>query len=218
MILALTVIIMAAVAYSQYRNGLFGSCATLVMVLLSGLVAFNLWEPVADGLDRSLQGSMLSGCEDMIALSAIFGAVLFGLRFAVNKLCPEMIAEHGTLQHFGGAGVGLITGYFLAGFLVCALETLPLDERFLDFEPRTGAELRAANEAGWRLFFPPDRVWLAMMNHAGAAPLRWKEDASTFDAEGTFELRYRRYRRTTESRGPLPYWGEFDAELGRRSK
>ena len=34
----------------------------------------------------------------------------------------------------------------------------------------------------------------------------------------TFELRYQRYRRNTDSRGPLPYYGEFDKELYGRLK
>jgi hypothetical protein len=221
MILTATLIIMLAVAYSQYRNGLFGSCAMLVMVLLSGLVAFNLWEPVADTLDASLQNGILTGCEDMIALALLFGGALFGLRVAVNFLCPEMIAENGKLQHFGGAAVGLVTGYLVAGFLICAMETLPLDVRFLDFEPRE------AGEPGWRGFLPSDRVWLASMRHAGAFPLAWKEDDgesigadryATFDRHGTFELRYLRYRRWSDSRGPMPYVGEFDAEMGKRKK
>jgi uncharacterized membrane protein required for colicin V production len=223
MILTATLIIMLAVAYAQYRNGLFGSCAMLVMVLLSGLVAFNLWEPVADTLDASLQNGMLSGCEDMIALAILFGGALFGLRVAVNYLCPEMIAENGKLQHFGGAAVGLLTGYLVAGFLICAMQTLPLDVNFLDFEPRQASE----SEPPWRTYYPSDRVWLALMRHAGAFPLGWKEDESesggydryaTFDRHGTFELRYLRYRRTTEARGPMPYFGEFDPELGRRKK
>ena len=175
---------MIAVAYSQYRNGLFGSCAMLVMVFLSGLIAFGFWEPMADKLEPAVQNGMLGGCEDLIALAVLFGGALFGLRLAVNYLCPEMIAEHGHLQHFGAAGVGLVTGYFVAGFLICAMQTLPLDERFMDFTPRED------NEPSWRSLYPSDRIWLALMNHAGSAPLRWKEEFTTFDAEGTFELRY----------------------------
>ena len=121
----------------------------------------------------------------------------------------------GTLQHFGGAAVGAVTGYLVAGFLICMVETLPLDQNFLDFEPRT------AGESSLRSVFPPDRVWLALMNQASKAGFRWKEDRDdpeggpAFDRDGTFELRYARYRRTTETRPAMPYFGEFDRELGR---
>lgn len=220
MLIAATIAVMLAVAYAQYRNGLFTSIYLLMAVLVSGLVAFGFWEPMADAVDQSLQRSLsaVRGCEDFIVLSILFGACLFGFRLAHQKLAPEMIDEHGALQHFGAAAVGLMTGYFVAGFLVCAMQTLPLDEKFLDFEPRT------ANEGGLRSLFPPDRVWLALMRNASAAPLGWKEDKNevgstvVFDREGTFELRYLRYRRAPENKSPLPYSGEFDRELGKRKK
>ena len=64
-----------------------------------------------------------------------------------------------------------------------------------------------------------------MMRHAGASPFRWRDDpnsdppgALTFDQAGTFELRYLRHRRSSETQGPIPYSGEFDRELGRMKK
>jgi uncharacterized membrane protein required for colicin V production len=214
-----TILIMLAGAWTQYRNGLFSSIAMLVMVFISGLIAFNFWEPIADFLDPTFQNNALAGAEDMIALVVLFSLSLFLLRLAISYLNPDMIDEHGTLQYVGAAAVGLVTGYFVAGFLVCTMQTLPLDERFMDFEPRV------PSEPGYRSVLPPDRVWLTMMRHAGAAPLSWKVDDpdafqredrfATFDRDGTFELRYLRYRRNTESREKMPYLGEFDRELGR---
>src|SRR5438309_2192925 len=170
MIQIFALVLMLVVAYTQYRNGLFGACAMLIMVFLSGLVAFNFWEPVADTLDASFQNTVMAGCEDMISLAFLFGVTLFALRLAVNYLCPDMIAEHGAVQHFGAAGVGLITGYFLAGFLICAMQTLPLDVHFMDFDPRE------AGESPLRSLYPSDRIWLSLMRHAGAMPFVWIKD------------------------------------------
>jgi uncharacterized membrane protein required for colicin V production len=218
-----TLLIMLATAYAQYRNGLFSSFAMLFMVLLSGLVAFGFWEPLADMLDPVFQFNALSGCEDMIVMVLLFAATLFALRLAMTYLNTEMIDEHGHLQHLGAAAVGLVTGYFLAGFLICATQTLPLDVNYFDFEPR-----ETILEPGYRAFFPSDRVWLSMMQQASAGAFSAKEEHpekekavdryATFDREGTFELRYMRYRRTTEGRPALPYFGELDRELGRKSR
>lgn len=233
LLLIATLLIMLATAYAQYRNGLFSSFAMLMMVLISGLAAFGFWEPLADTLDPVFQNNALAGCEDMIVMVLLFAVTLFTLRLITTYLNTEMIDEHGHLQHLGASVVGLVTGYFLAGFLICALETLPLDEKFLDFEPRgvdsTGNLSREPMEAGWRFFYPPDRVWLSMMRHESAGSFSWKEepnakgDASvdryvTFDREGTFELRYLRYRRTTETRPAMPYFGELDLELGKKKQ
>jgi uncharacterized membrane protein required for colicin V production len=216
MLLVAVLLVMLACGYSQYRNGLFSSCAMLIMVFLAGVTAFGFFEPIADILEPYFQGSALSGAEDMLALTALFAVTLFALRFLSNFLNPEMIEHQGALQHFGAAGVGLITGYFVAGFLLCAVQTLPLDERFMGFEPRS------PGEPAHRMLYPGDRVWLAMMRHAGASPLAWQDEQSptsdasvdryfTFDRNATFELRYTRYRRANQ-----PYFGDFDREVRKR--
>jgi hypothetical protein len=146
---------------------------------------------------------------------------LFLLRLLTNQIAPELIEQHGHLQYLGAAGVGLITGYLVAGFLTCALQTLPVDEQFMGFAPRS------PTESALRSILPPDRVWLAMMRHAGAYPFSWKEDPQsdgttavdrwqTFDRNATFELRYLRYRRWGENRPVLPYAGEFDRDIGKQ--
>jgi hypothetical protein len=88
--------------------------------------------------------------------------------------------------------VGLLTGYLTAGFLVCVLQTLPWQRNFLGFD-----ESVERNEPGLRRYLPPDRVWLGMMHHAGLGPFA-QSDATTFDPDATFALRYARLRRFRE--------------------
>lgn len=219
-LIVFTLVLMAATAYTQFRNGLFSSVAMLIKVLIAGLFAFGFWEPIADFLDPVFQNNALAGSEDLISLITLFSLILFVLRLLENYLAPDLIDEHGVLQYFGGAGVGVITGYLVAGFLICAMQTLPLEDNFLGFEPRS------ISEPAYRGYFPPDRVWLATMRHAGAVPFSWKAEERpagdslmdryvTFDRDATFELRYRRYRRGMDGRLPVSYLGEFDRELGR---
>jgi hypothetical protein len=223
MLFAVSVVIILIVAWTQYRNGLASAVFMLMAVLLAGLVAFDLWEPLADFLEPVLAQTAVKGCEDMLALTFIFGVVLLILRVAVfNYLAPNLIDQHGMLQFLGAGAVGLLTGYFVTGFLIAAMQTLPLDERFLDMS------LPSDTPTPWRSWMPPDRLWLAMMRQASAYALSGKEENpqgettydrySTFDKHGTFELRYQRYRRNTDTRGPMPYYGEFDKELYGRVK
>jgi uncharacterized membrane protein required for colicin V production len=214
-LMIITLLIMLACGVSQYRNGLFTSFVMLITVFLSGLVAFGFWEPCADLLEPYLQGSGMAGTEDLLCLLTLFCATLLVLRVATNYVGPELIEQNGIVQFFGAGAVGLVTGYFLAGFLLCCVQTLPFDEQFMGFEPRS------TSEPPYRSICPPDRVWLTMMRHAGAGPYSWKEepvpgDTSleryvVFDRNATFELRYHRYRR-----GQMPYFGEFDREIGRK--
>jgi hypothetical protein len=218
MITVFTIVIILIVGYAQLREGLFTACTVLVNVVLAGLVAFGLFEPFAAWLEPNLSGNFLANTEDFLALILLFCVAFVLLRSLTNYLAPEMIAFDGNVQ-FGGAAIGLLSGYLLAGFLICAMETLPLHENFLDFQPRQ------TGDTGPRSVFPPDRVWLALMRHAGAHALSWEESDSgaesdydrfnTFDKNASFEVRYLRYRRHNDSRGPAEYKHEFDRELGR---
>ncbi len=220
MLNVITVLIMLACGYALHRNGLFSSIVMVIMIMLAGLFAFNFWEPIANVLDPSFQGSFMAGTEDLLVLTALFCLSLGIMRWCTNTLAPVMIEYHGYVQLIGAGIVGMFAGYLTAGFLLCAVQTLPLDERFLGYEPRT------PQESGLRRLMPPDRVWLALMRHAGAYPLASLEDEPdkdtpyerfrTFDRAGSYELRYRRHRRHSEAREPLPYGGEFDREVHRR--
>lgn len=220
MLIILSLIVVLIVAGSQYRNGIFTSATMLIQVLLAGLIAFGLWEPIADELDAFFQDGHMAGYEDCLVLAGLFAIALFGLRQVTNRINTEPLDFNPMAQQIGGPVIGLVTGYFVSGFLICVLQTLPLDEDFLGFTPRR------ADEPSLRSYIPGDRVWLALMRRAGAYPFAWSEENpdgetlfdryATFDRGGTFELRCLRYRRHTERRGPMQYQGEFEKDLGRK--
>jgi uncharacterized membrane protein required for colicin V production len=220
MLVLLSLIVVLIVAGSQYRNGIFTSATMLIQVLLAGVVAFGFWEPIADELDAYWQEGRLAGYEDCLVLTGLFAIALLVMRQVTNRINTEPLDFNPIAQQIGGPAIGLVTGYLVSGFLICVLQTLPLDEDFLGFAPRR------ADEPHLRSYIPGDRVWLAMMRRAGAYPLAWSEENpdadalfdryATFDRGGTFEMRYLRYRRHTERRGPMQYQGEFEKDLGRK--
>jgi uncharacterized membrane protein required for colicin V production len=210
----ITLAITLAVAYAYLREGVFTATIMFWNVFLSGLVAFNYWEPLADYLGPQISGTFLKGYEDAIALFGIFTLTLGILRMATNYLAPTMMQFPLSLHRAGGFVAGLLTGYLLAGFLFCVLQTLPWSKTFMFFDP----SYQTVSEPGMRRFLPPDRVWLATMYRAGAFTFANREEAGrrsgpfydrykTFDKTGSFELRYERYRRY----GPS---GEADSYTG----
>jgi hypothetical protein len=205
---ALTVVIMAVVAYAFWREGPLTGFAMCFNVLVAGLLAFNFFEPVADLLEPILAGTFLEGIEDALAMMLIFLPVLMLLRLAANSAAPTHM-EYPPILYRGGAVVfGLVTGYLLSGFLVCVLQTLPLPQNFLTFEDyEPGKPLRKV--------LPPDLVWLAMMHRLSGASLTRGLDPDTdqpirFDRNGSFELRYSRYRRWGEDGTARQYRGEIE--------
>jgi uncharacterized membrane protein required for colicin V production len=199
----LTILIMLIVAFAYWREGLLTAFCMCVNVMLAGLVAFDFWEPLADLIDPMIAGTILSGYEDATCLFLLFVPTLLFLRWATNQLAARIPDFHPVLQQIGGAVLGLATGYLLAGFLVCWMQTLPWHERFMDFNPDYDPNEASAPV---RRVFPPDRVWLALMHRLSSDRLDFGGDP--FDRNGSFELRYARYRRYGDSRDALPYKGE----------
>lgn len=199
MLTFLTIAIMLAVAYAFFVQGLLTAICMMVNVFLAGLVAFNFWEPIADSLRTSFSGSPVDGYEDWLCMIGLFIVTLLTLRVVTNLIAPSEPEIRPALQQVTAALCGLVTGYLTAGFLVCALQTLPIAEDFMGFS----AKIDAAG--GMRRFLPPDRVWLALMQRGSMGSL---DNGETFDPRGYFEQGYERHRRFGENRDPLRYGHE----------
>ena len=191
MLVFLTLVIMLGVSYAYFREGLLTACCMFVNVLLSGLIAFGLFEPLADALDPMLAGTFLEGFEDCFSLVFLFSVSLGLLRAVTNNLAYTTLDFPPALMQGGSIFFGALTGYLVSGFLLCSFQTLPLPEHFMSFQFRLDPE---SPTRAVRRLMPPDRVWLALMHRAGLGPLSWG-DGPTFDPYGNFELRYARYRR-----------------------
>lgn len=192
MIILFTVAVIGAVAYASSREGLLTAITTLINVVLAGLLAFNFYEPLANELESMVRGSLLAGFEDGIVLFGLFAGILGLLRVVTNNLANTELELPALFNQISSVAVAAVTGYLVAGFLVCLLQTLPWGENFLGFEYQVDPSAPKI-----RSFLPPDRVWLGMMNRAGLGPLS-QESSTTFDPEGTFELRYGKLRRFKE--------------------
>jgi len=191
----LTVLIMLVVAYAFWRRGVLPALVMALNVFLAGLVAFNFFEVVATELDPMLADSFLHGYEDSLCLIVLFCVMLAFLRWAANALIHTTIEYHPVLQQGGAVLFGLMTGYLVAGFLLCVAQTLPFEEHFLHFEAHIDTHAPGAKA---RRILPPDRVWLALMHRASETALSW--DNTLFDPDGSFELRYSRERRTSDEK------------------
>ena len=220
LLIIVSLLIMLGVGYAYLREGLFTAFTMCCNVIISGLVAFNYWEPLADMLDSSFSSSFLHGYEDVLCLLALFCVTLAALRTVTNVLGNMELSLPPGIHRGGGVVFGVLTGYLATGFLVCAFQTMPWHKNFMFFDPSydSGSTLRRV--------LPPDRVWLALMFRAGAYSFSNNEEFSakeqdpslydkfyTFDKYGTFEYRYARYRRYSDKGEPDAYQRELDAEL-----
>jgi hypothetical protein len=193
MVTVFAVLIMVAIAYSQIREGILTAATTLVNIVLAGLVTFMFFEPLAEELGKMMAGSAFDQMEDAIAMFTVFAGVLGLLRLVTNNLANQDLEMPALPQQIGTVIIGLVAGYFLSGFLVVMVSTLPVQENFLGYEAAV-----QDGEPALRRYLPPDRVWLALMQHAGKPP-GLGFGGQTFDPEGTFPLRYAKKRRIKEA-------------------
>jgi hypothetical protein len=193
---------MLAGAALEWRQGLFRAALQFVNVLLCGLLTFNFWEPLAHSLG-SLSPSM-DPYADALWLATLFVLFFVVLRLATLLLAPTVVAFPPLVQRLGACVFGALTGYLLAGFLICMLQTLPLPERFFGYDPGTGMGMHG-----------PDRVWLALTHRASGVVFdRPGDDERWFDADASFVHRHARYRRFREGRSePFRNQGEYPERL-----
>jgi hypothetical protein len=199
MLAAFTVVVTLAVGYAFSLQGVLTSFAMLVNVFLAGVVAFNFFEPLAAQLP--VQDTFADGYQDWICLIGLFVITLIVLRVVTNLIAvnePEVLP---IASQIGSVLCGLVTGYLVSGFIICAMQTLPIQEDFLGFSSKVEQYGGVA-----RRFLPSDRVWLAMMHRASVGPLATEGDG--FDPRGYFELGFQRHRRYNSRGETIRYHGE----------
>lgn len=191
MYIIVVLLIVGVVVYAHFQEGILTALGMAFNVLFAGLLAFSFFEPVADELAKWFDGTLLEGFEDGLALSGVFAAVFAALKAGVNNVADSELELHPLFQQLASILVAAVAGYFLAGFLLCMLATLPVGQKILGYDPTAipDGETTLAN------YFPPDRLWLATMNRLGRQNLSWGPEAVTFDPDGTFSLRYKHLRR-----------------------
>ncbi|MBI5761015.1 MAG: CvpA family protein [Planctomycetales bacterium] len=158
-VLCLTIV---GVTWCVAGEGAWGAGLTCLCVLFAGVLAMNFFEPVANWLGGvSLIGEMFA---DVIALTGLFAAFVFGLRWATDNLAPTSIDIDGRIYQVTRWGFALATGYLTVAILLTALHTTPLPRTFIGFSPERKNLLDMD---------APDRWWLGFNQYLSESIL-WR--------------------------------------------
>lgn len=148
---AILIIVWAVVTWCVAGEGAFGAALNCLIIVISGLLAMNLYEPAA-GIGQSIMGSAEWAYRwDVIALAGLFAAFVFGLRILSEKMTPLYFQIDSPGEGVGRWVFGALAGYVTMAFLLTALHTAPLPRNFIGFTPER------ANLFG---VVAPDRQWL----------------------------------------------------------
>lgn len=127
----------------------------LVIVILSGLLAMNFFEPLAAFLETNVGGAW-GPRFDIIALLGLFIALVFGLRTMMESLIPTFIQVHPVAYEAVRWTCGAATGYVTMAILLTSLHTAPLPREFLGFR---------AERDNFLMLTAPDRQWLGFTQY-----------------------------------------------------
>lgn len=147
----------AIVTWCVSGEGAFGAAVNCLVIVLSGLLAMNFFEPCAAFAQRNLAGTGEWAYRwDVIMLVGLFIVLVLGLRTLFEKLSPRFIETSGLAHEIGRWSFGLIGGYATMAFLLTALHTAPLPRNFMEFRPERA-----------NLFdvVAPDRQWLGFTQY-----------------------------------------------------
>ncbi|MBL8850087.1 MAG: CvpA family protein, partial [Planctomycetaceae bacterium] len=166
--------VLAAVTWCVASDGTWGAATVFLSTFLAGLIAMNVFEPLAATLEASAPGG--AAYWDIVALLGVFTALVFGFRAAGEYLMPTYVDVHGALHNSLRWILSFATGYVVVAVLMTSLHTAPLPRSFLGFNPGPAS----------KTFFGigPDIQWLALNQYVSERGLRGSGpvfDAVTFE-------------------------------------
>ncbi|HSG70769.1 MAG TPA: CvpA family protein, partial [Planctomycetaceae bacterium] len=171
----LLVVILGVVTWCVASEGLVGATQLCVIVILSGLLAMNFFEPLAGVLEAALPASA-GKWADLVALLGLFGGLTFLLRMLAERIAPGFPDAPQLLYEAGRWSIALLTGYIAMAIVCTAVHTAPVSRNFWGFTPER------ANLFG---VMAPDRQWLGFTQYVSEKSLSKWGTPNIFDGPKT---------------------------------
>ena len=191
----LTLVLVGATAYGFMRQGIVFGAASSFSTVFAGMIAFQLWPTIAPEVGSLVADSFMKGWEDAIAMIVVFTLAFACAFMGVLVLAKSEFGFSAKVDQIGSIFFGGLTAYLVSGFLLCAIQTLPLKEHFLGF---TYDENGIAGRS-----LPADQVWLKLMNRTHRGAFSSGDDHSQLLQEFSKTCAHER-RRPKSSNEPAP--------------
>jgi hypothetical protein len=149
------------VAYAWMVRGMFSSMLHMLCVLVSGAIAFAVWEPLAVMLINASPErgffSFLEGIAFGVALIVPFTVSVLLLRAGTDKLISGNIRNSTVVDYAGGGVCGVVTAVISAGILVLGVGNMRLKTDFAGYQPLWYSTDRAAGSGS---LVKADSLWV----------------------------------------------------------
>ena len=154
------------------REGLWNNLVNLVAIVLAGLAAFGLHQPLVVMADEASGGS-LTYLLDFPILWFTFAIVVGLLRQVANLVSKHRVAFPEGVDNGAGAGVGFLAAYALAAFAMATFHAAPLGRDMMGGAMDYGDTVKetASGLADASGLTRPDVAWLRLCD-AALSPTR----------------------------------------------
>ena len=128
-LVAIMLILVVGVALFQVTQGVFSALIMMMLTIISALVAFGYYLPMAEYLLYGRQPAHAQGA----SLIALFVITMIALRIAADKFIAGNVVMNVWANRIGAGAAGLVTGVILVGVLGAGIQLLPVGENFFGF-------------------------------------------------------------------------------------
>ncbi len=126
----LATILVAAIAFYQVVQGLFGALIMAFLCIVSLTVSFNFYEPLAEAIHK-----YIPLYAEPAALLGLFVISLIILRVLTDRYLGRNVVTGVWTNRIGGGLLGLVTGMIMVGVLTVAIQMLPFGPSVLGYRP-----------------------------------------------------------------------------------
>jgi hypothetical protein len=169
------ILIIAAIAYFHYAQGLFSATLSAICAIFASLIAFSLYEPVVN----TIFAGKMADQSHAVALCLLFALSYVILRVIFDKSVPGNVAVPLAVDKVGAGVMGVVAALFAAGVFSVAVQMLP-------FGPSIGGFTRYPTaDRGTTASIPGQRnVDVTIFDELRQAELDPKQSSSTLIPAG----------------------------------
>jgi len=159
------------------REGLWSNALTLVNIIISGLVAFTFYSPLAAYLDQEVTNGQHTYWIDFAILWALYFAAMVVMRTLLGAASKTRLRFKHPIDPVGGPIVGFVAAWVLAAFVLATLHTSPMGKNAF------GGKLNYINADTASAFVQPDAAWLRFVQTMSQPSVLGSSSTNEFSAK-----------------------------------
>jgi uncharacterized membrane protein required for colicin V production len=182
MFYAVYAIVLFAGLAMTVREGIWSNTLTLINVIISGLIAFGFYSPIAAYLDEEQTKGQHTYWLDFAIIWALYAVSMIILRALMAAASKTRLRFKNPIDTYGGPVVGFFAAWVLAAFTMATLHTSPMPKN------QFGGKLVYSDADTASFITQPDAAWLKFVERVNPAEALGSGSTDKFSAKGFVKI------------------------------